>query len=144
MSTKPVTVSLHYTVFRIVVKKYGAYDNRAAPLRRSAASRSVGERSDPNPSSGSGSGLRSGEFETLVSWIAESVKVNLLSQTGRTAIQEMNGDPRDERLERQYTFKKDVSLESRLTELPMMTLVSWIAKIGNPTIMTVYKSIIPP
>ena len=76
MSTKPVTVSLHYTVFRIVVtycevvgksqtnqtievvKKYGAYDSRAAPLRRSAASRSVGERSDPNSSSGSGSGLR--------------------------------------------------------------------------------------
>ena len=32
------------------VKKYGAYDSRAAPLRRSAASRSVGERSDPNVS----------------------------------------------------------------------------------------------
>ena len=109
------------------VKKYGygAYDSRAAPLRRSAASRSMGERSDPNSSSG--------EFETLVSWIAESVKV-LISRHGNGTHQ----------VTLTYTFKKDVSLESRLTELPMMTLVSWIAKIGNPTIMTVYKSIIPP
>ena len=48
MSPKPGTVSLHYNWSRIVVGKYRAYDSRATQSRRGAASRPVGEHSDPN------------------------------------------------------------------------------------------------